>query len=407
MTFYFDSTVTATPTVNRRASTGGSSILMFDFVRDLISRGWRVLGSGDVNTFENTGQTAGSTGTGLGGGYDLITSCAATVDRTTPWTSGQWSNAVTSTGGSWWRIKTPADAPVQREFIFQTPGSSSGQTDANILIRVSLLGFTGNDATASTPPTATDRLNLVNTQSDTGGAGAACTLLGGSGHAAAIAHWAIGDLSEKYAFYFASCSPTATIGNRAGGVFAFDAVVNPWQGSDPPTTNDPDPYFYLISSAFSNTGTSAATWSTDVVASTTIAGRLEDRAGTAIAGGTLGCIASLYKGEAGPPATAGHYFMGLATPADLVSTFAGGGGPLGNFAPGLIGKTAIINVMSISRPGASTEKVIKGYASGNLIRIFTRVAGESVVFQDQSSVRWLNLGGLALRWHPTEPVAAI
>lgn len=407
MTFYFDSTVTATPTVNRRVSTAGSPIIMFNFVRDLISRGWRVLGSGDVNSFENTGQTAGATGTGLGGGYDVITACASTVDRTSTWTSGHWSNAVTNTGGSWWRIKTPADAPVQREFVFQTPGSSTAVIDANVLIRVSLAGFTGNDATASTPPTATDRLNLVGTQSDAGGTGTGYGLLGGTAAASSIAHWAIGDLSENYAFYFVASCASVTVGNREGGLFAFDTVINPWQGSNPPATNDPDPYYYLLSSVAGNLANTAATWSTDVAIVSTPTGRLEDRAGTAMPTDTARCIASMYLGESGPPATAGHYVMGLSTPSDATSSFAGASGPLGNFAPDLIGKTAIFNVMSISRPGASVGKGIKGFASGNLIRMFSRVTGETVVFEDQTGQRWVNIGGIALRWHPTEPVAAI
>lgn len=93
--------------------------VFFDLIEDFIVQGWRVLGSGDLNTFENEGQTAGSSGTGSGGGYHLFTFASNPIDTSSPWPAENWGNVDFPNGASWIRIATPADADHYCEFLFQ------------------------------------------------------------------------------------------------------------------------------------------------------------------------------------------------------------------------------------------------------------------------------------------------
>ena len=70
---------------------------MFQWKEDMVTTGWRILGSGDGSAFSNTGQGAG-TGTGSGGSFDHIT-VATDLD-------------CSSNGGNhaWIRFATPSAA---------------------------------------------------------------------------------------------------------------------------------------------------------------------------------------------------------------------------------------------------------------------------------------------------------
>lgn len=213
------------------------------FMDDMIAAGWRVLGSGDGESpgnFENTGQTAGATGLGAGGGFDILTNTGAGALG--------WKNQSNNNGASWIRLATPVGAAVYQEYIWQLHYRSGLGDFSRFQVRVSWLGFNGNDATAQLAPTATDARTIIGSRYPADGntvdVGYGIPMMPST--AGSRCHWIIGDSAEDYDFLF--------ITYRTGQPDGAHTVVGRIALTQlfPHDVADPDPFFYLGGGSFTN-----------------------------------------------------------------------------------------------------------------------------------------------------------
>ena len=167
-------------------------VQVFNLKEDLVTTGWRVLGSGDGDSkFENTGQSGGA-GTGSGGGFDVWDTAADAAQGGT----------VVSGDGSWLRLAPPLDAPAQYEMLLMieqtaNPGNNEGQW--RIEMSRNGVGFTVG-GTAGLAPTATDQVGIGMQRPDTRTNGDLSAYLAPSG-ASKVFYW-IGDSEEDYDILF-------------------------------------------------------------------------------------------------------------------------------------------------------------------------------------------------------------
>lgn len=305
----------------------------FTFMEDLIANGWRVLGSGDGDTFENDGQTAGSSGTGSGGGFDVITRTEDLAQITLPSTvsslslEGSWGNESAFPdllGACWRRIATPADAEHYCEFLFQMNVGGGGGISQRMIIRycrgtqrfdngasawvrpsvntgVAFTlggGNTGNSIIDEVPPTSSDKTTFFAPTSNW------------------RAHWYIGDSSVDYDFKFyanrISASVNGEIFSSFGRARLVTAAVSRSDGSP-----DPDPYilFTQFETAGGNTNhnwNNNELFGVDTTSFPADEQRLEDRVG---AGQLVDIWMSFGLGDPGVPASIqGHYGGALIGP---------------------------------------------------------------------------------------------
>lgn len=342
--------------VNRLIGTGISTdfpLVLFQLLDDMVALGWRVFGSGDgLSLFSNQGQTAGGEDPGNPWGtWSVIRSGGAGANGL--------SNQAFNVGSAWVRLRTPADAAVQREYLWILDFRSGiSLADWRLLTTRDASGFdTGADA--DTAPVAAGHVALAGNQV----AQAAATdfrtwIPSGTGN---LVHWILGDKDDEYAFIWFSVRSTDL---GVWGVWGLDQISPAFPGSAPPGTEDPDPFYHLISHAASSFmsydwADGATIGRSDIGSLSSI--RVEDYTGTQ--GPERGLIASAFLGEPGPPPEAGHYPVAIGPPAegDLTSWL----GQIG-ISPGL-GRGYVTNAIPVLK-AATVPRFFKGFSRGRLIR---------------------------------------
>lgn len=230
--------------LNNTYGDGSSSsfpIALRAFWDDLISLGWRVLGSGDgISLVENAGQTAGA-GTGPGGIYDVLTSTGTGA--------GGMVNDPVGSGGSWMRIATPVGAPIQEEWIFQIHWRTNpGSTPHLWSVERHTGSFEQTNATHLMPPTSTAVFPSVGVYCEGVAPLNGDATRRGYGRPWASTpnpedrvkyHWVLGDVDEDYDFAFFVSTKEGALQN----MFARLALSHPTPGSDfggDPSTIDTD-----------------------------------------------------------------------------------------------------------------------------------------------------------------------
>lgn len=214
------------------------NLVLFDFIEDMIAQGWRVLGSGDGTSFENDGETSGTTGTGSGGGFHLFTAGSQFIPR----------DGAEATGTTrWLRLASPSDADHYREYVFRGEDNYNVGTNRDhwriVLSRTPM----DNGASASTPgtPTTGNAIGLcgvrtgtpwpvtLNTETHPGWAGSTDHYF----------YWWIGDSDENYDFVFVGheFNIGGTITDQPKSMFGQLRVTFP----NPINPSDTDPYVYI------------------------------------------------------------------------------------------------------------------------------------------------------------------
>lgn len=398
------------------------------FLNDLIARGWRVLGSGDTYTYENTGQTAGSTGTGPGGGYDVITSAAGgehnggggSDTRVVGGLGNCYGFPYTDglAGASWRRIATPVGATHYREYLFTHQWKFNQNTSRHIVNVYLARDATTFNAlgTAQRPPLPVDSSLYVclagNQNPFHSGTGSSATPAGaafGPG-AAGYAHWFIGDSSQDFDFLFWTTRSTEQSIFRMFGQLRLTRTL-----ADQIGEVDKDPYLYI------STGSSSDSGSIDVGRGTNYffrvanpnnfdpTARVESRSTTNQQYGEQGALEGLFISyglyESGDAPFAGTYSgavwfntpVGSSSPADPTSVMGGAtvdGKSLVMFNP-MVGRA--------TNEAIGGPEFFKGYIKGDLLAITTRF-DDPTQLEDEtgpngsSTGRRLSAGYLHLLW---------
>ena len=239
-----------TSTRNRLWDESGNegNTIWFEFMNALIAQGWRVLGSGDGNSFENDGQTAGATGTGVGGGFDVITTSSviqqivlpdtvASEGRVGNW--GNYSGFPDNFGASWRRIATPAGADHYCEYLFQVDS-----IDEQVLVRY-CRGSQRFDSGATAwgrPNVNTGTALMLGTRNSVEqGQGVTEDANGFLPSTDGRAHWWIGDSSVDYDFLY--WSHRKGFNGDVQATFGRLRVTGGPQRTD--SSDDPDPYLLI------------------------------------------------------------------------------------------------------------------------------------------------------------------
>lgn len=314
---------------NQTTMAGNGNAIWWDFVQDLISQGWRVLGSGDGDSFENDGQTAGTTGTGAGGGFDLFAARPPAIQSITlPSTvagagrTGLFANVSgfpDGFGAAWWRIATPEGADRYCEFLFQLSWVNNGVDERMIIRYCSGNQRFDNGASAWERPQVNTgtALSLGNQISaDVAGSNTYTVFLtSGNGHV----HWVIGDADDDFDFHF-----WVSRDGFSGEVFSnfgrFKLVGGQKRTDD---SDDPDPYVLLCAFETGSASTNHNLDNDDLLRvddfiNVGVSERLEDR--TTTTGTTLfpQMIASYGLDDPGVPASKqGHYGVSFWQPANV------------------------------------------------------------------------------------------
>lgn len=410
---FFDRINIPVPQVNQGSQNGPAIQTWLRFENDLIAQGWRVLGSGDTFTFENAGQTAGTAGTGPGGGFDLITSADGGVQqgadtRVVGGRGNIWGFPYASdlAGSSWRRIATPVDAQHYREYLFTIRWRWNQTTSRNhlcVYMARDAAAFSDN-ATPVAPPLPNDKTRYV---ALVGRQNMEATGLVGNQEPEHLpffpgtdsyAHWFIGDASEDYDFLFWS---TRSSEKSIFRFFGQLRLVNTYAESIGKV--DTDPYLYVSSGGHTTSS------STDVgrnsnycfVPETAVPARLEDRLTIAQqhpnGGSNIGFgYASWGRWDTNPDPEQGTYGVSL-WPQGALST------DLNTSTPD--GKSLVIFNPLVGRAtstGAGTE-FYKGQIKSKLIGLSTRF-DDPTVMEDEvgpdgaSTGRRLSVGHLHLLW---------
>jgi hypothetical protein len=353
--------------------------VFFDFMEDLIAQGYRVLGSGDGNTFENDDETAGATGTGTGGGYHLFTQ-ALTIDTSSPWPAENWGNVngfPNNLGASWIRFATPTGAVAKREFVFQIQWRSNPGTGYTVMIAMCKGTQKFNTgATAWQPPDVNTGAALVlaevnPTYDPTFPLNVANALVPS---AAGVCHWIIGDATKDFDFLFLS--------NRTNGTGFLFASFGLLRTVAPPgllATPDPDPYVVVctMESGGGNTSDDFA-GSNSFLRPEDTGGNLdryEDRTGGS--SGTPGTLYATYGLDDSDAIAAG--LDGTYSVACLRLSVQDSGGiqgvQTGFTSDPATQKSLVIPTVGIGRFGdaaAITHRFLKGYLKNDLLWFHTR-----------------------------------
>jgi hypothetical protein len=244
---------------------GGWMPVWWQYVRDMIDAGWRVMGSGDTFSFENAGQTAGS-GTGYGGQWSVITSeqggTQQVGDRVVGGLGNIWGFPYASglAGASWIRLATPVAAEHYREYVFQPQWRFNQDGNRHRMwVAVAFDDSTfnaGGSAVALPLPADTTRyLCLAGTQnpkaSGTGENQTPWDQYFGPDTSGYV-HWFIGDADEDFDFLFMT---TRTIGAGIWRLFGQFRLTNLWASAQ--GEEDLDPYLYLCTGGNDNAQSNA------------------------------------------------------------------------------------------------------------------------------------------------------
>lgn len=385
--------------------------IFFAFVEDLIAQGWRVLGSGDGLSFENDGQTAGSSGSGSGGGYHLFTSSSGVV-VTSNWSAGNWGNINSSQGACWIRVASPADAEHYIEYLFQMSSSSYHHNFLAIDYCRDQQRF-DSGASAWVRPSVSSGIALSLVRSLYGWVADPSTLAqhyhpclapSGTGHS----HWYIGDASEDYDFLlWVSRDDASTLGE----VFsAFGRLRTTLGLSRSDGSPDPDPYIHFVDFV-NGGGNSTHNFKSDGVifrTEYTVAlgpERLEDRDGS---GGleSGGLMASYGLGDPGvPPSVQRHYAVGIMIPTPAVNNDDPGTEHIGlDRATGDFIVDLSVKVARTNEDDDVSFTFHKGYIKNRVIGLVYPSRAAPVVTRngtDDYRVAW---GALSLPWGAAERV---
>lgn len=264
---FFDRLNVAVAAANHGGPNGPAIQAMHTFENDLIAQGWRVLGSGDTYSFENTGQTDGSTGTGPGGGFDVITSAAGGEHngggggdtRVVGGLGNIWGFPYTDgkAGSSWRRIATPVGAEHYREYLISHQWKFNQNTSRHywvVYLARDAATFNANGSPTDLPLPADETLYvcLAGRQNPSAtGAGssqdpAAVPFFCG---AAGYAHWFIGDAGDDFDFLFWT---TRTSERSIFRMFGQLRLVNTF--AEQIGKVDDDPYLYVCAGTTSDSG---------------------------------------------------------------------------------------------------------------------------------------------------------
>lgn len=422
---FFQRTVAVSPT-NLGSANGPFIQMWWRFLRDMIDAGWRVKGSGDTFSFLNEGQT-GATGTGYGGGYNVISSDAGgehnggggSDTRVVGGLGNIWGFPYTSgiAGASWIRIATPIDAEHYREYMFQSQWKTSPTSTRHVLVVYMTIDATAfaSGATAYDLPLPTDISRYAciggwqNPKSTGTGQNQTPTPItmtpGGSG---GYCHWFIGDRTSDYDFSWWSTRTSEQSIFRLFGQYRLQNCF-----ADQIDDEDLDPYVII------NAGGTTDSNSADVVRSLNTIVRvsvhaLEPRLGDRVfqaeqvqEGGVDGGVyASWGYWRSGTRSNAGFYSVAIsmnyvdANPLAAVD----GIGRADAFGTSLL----IFNPVVIRGGGTGTStdvRFYKGRIKNDLIALTTRF-DDPAVLEDRTSGgvgRRLSTGYLSLRWIDGQP----
>lgn len=286
------------------------NLVFFNFIEDMITQGWRVLGSGDGISFENEDETAGSTGMGSGGGFHLFTQ--ATAIRVAPGTgplAENWGN-VSGTpdffGASWLRLVSPAAVSERIEFLFQLQYSSNPGTGTGLMVAMCKGAQRFNsgagawqipDVSTGTALVISSNITQFNTSQN--------RIAHFAPNSVGLMHYIIGDVDDDYDWIFWTNRL-----NGSGFVFstlgALRTIGNPMRSD---SSVDPDPYVVLATGESSSSSTTDDWGNSNIFVSCDAGSpdRLEDR--TSAIGNFEKLIASYGLGDPAAQAAGvdGHY----------------------------------------------------------------------------------------------------
>lgn len=373
-------------------ATGGGHT-MFPIIQDLISVGWRVKGSGNNTAFENEGQTSGTTGTGAGGGYDLITSATVLVTKTN------------NVGCSWIRLATPSDAPFYRELLIQN-NFYSGATTIEWRLEWLIGGHEyDTGATAGILPTSSTgtgtafghekpaRSSGVDDYSNlfTSTVGAQCWA------------WNIGDVDENYDFMAISWRPRNS--SALFSYFGSAYVATPFPGNEQDLSGggaggvDVDPYIYFFGwDAASSTPTITA-GADDLQVLNGSDTKQEGKASTT----EVGCFASYKLGQSDE--YSGTYRVALCNMGgEVSSTFTNMphvNNPVYTSAP-ITGPEVIGPALVYKGHSTTYVNFCKGYYSGNMFKMGYKATSTPYTVRpwDDVGLWYANFGGFHFAWYP-------
>jgi hypothetical protein len=278
------------------------TVSLFDMIEDMITQGWLVLGSGDgLLAYENTGDTDGSTGSGSGGGYHVLTHSGSGANG--------MANQTLNVGSSWVRLRAPVDSlNPNLEYLWELSWRASMDFDSwRLMISIDGDGFdSGGDA--DTAPIAVDQVSLAGNQVKQGTT-ADFRVWVSDEATASNTHWVVGGVDEDYAFYIFI---TRYANNSIFGAWGLDpvTVLNPGAPGDPP---DPDPHIHLAchhadATPNDNFWNVLVNWGMVEVDQNTTE-RVESMTGAE--GPAAGCYAFWGKGKNPPDAATGLYTVAL------------------------------------------------------------------------------------------------
>lgn len=359
----------------------------FELMEAMIDAGWRVLGSSNYSSYENYPATAGTTGTGSGGQYDLITSVSALTQK------------VINVGCAWRRLATPVDAPHYREILFYTQylGSVVNTEWRWEWARDGETFTTG--ASATTPPSADYAVAMGSRNPARATDSLDCSMYAAPVGTAWYAY-AVGDVDENYDFILYSWKVNTTspsIYSAFGSVYL--ASTYPGNGD-----TDADPYMYIAKHRTSD-GTPAYTDIRDFFEADTSDTLAETASGVTI---TSGVFASWdYYDYLN--VDSGTYRMGMTHMAPRIS-----GTTTAYFdqSPGyalphvdLNGTAPISGFHVVKDSGGSGIHFIKGYYAGNLLKTGRVLSTNAQPFliqpaEGQGSIWYVNFQGLCIAWEP-------
>lgn len=360
----------------------------FELMEAMIDVGWRVLGSSNYTSYENYPATSGTTGTGSGGQYDLITSVSVLTQK------------VLNTGVAWRRLATPVDAPHYREILFYTQSIGSVvNTEWRWEWARGGSTFTGS-ASATSPPSATFAVAMGSRNPSRAASATDCSLYAAPVNTAWYAY-AVGDVDENYDFILFSWKVNTTTPS------IYSAFGSAYLASVYPGNNetDLDPYIYIAKHRTTDT-TPSYTDVRDFFEADTLDSPQETSSGITITSGVYGS----WKYYEYPTVTkAGTYRLGISNPGPRISgtTTSYFDQSPGNALPheDINGTAPVSGFYVLKDVGSSGVHFIKGYYSGNLLKVGRSLSTNAMPFliqpaDGQGSVWYVNFQGLCIAWEP-------
>ncbi len=346
--------------------------VMYQWLEHMIDTGFRVMGSSNGLTYENYGQTSGTTGTGSGGGYHVITG------------AGQLIAATAGVGAPWIRLATPEDATHYREWCIQVKYISS-VTATEWRIEVSRDG-TGFDSGGSKNymPVAADGLAFGHERPVRATHADDYSNIFSSTNYDTCFAWTIGDADENYDWFVWSW-PIRTAAALYSG-WGCVKVTLPFPGNGADT--DPFVYIYFWEAAY---GTPS--YATTNVLTRFAAGSDTKQEGLATSA-QVGCFSSFHYGEVDQ----GTYQVGFSK---QVSYDTG-------TTTSLIDEIGQLTAADVSYHGPSvvmknntsrTTNFIKGYYGGALLKQgYNTLTQPHLVKDADTGVWYANFCGQLIAW---------